>query len=112
MRIVKIRKTMARVEPRRLKLIPRGFSEAGVLSVPDDRDFLSERTAVVKRETRDLIFEVMFLRKSNHGGGDQENEPTSFERMPSTALNKALIRFTIYLPKVRILVNILSKKNA
>jgi hypothetical protein len=61
---------------------------------------MSERAAVLKREARDFIFVKKFLRKSNHGGGDQENEPKSFESMPSTDLNKALISFTVYLPIV------------
>ena len=39
-----------------------------------------------------------FLRKSNHGGGDQENDPKSFEKMPSTPLNNAPMIFTLNLP--------------
>lgn len=63
-----------------------------------------DRAAVVNRDARDLIFEEKFLTKSIHGGGDQENDPKSFEKMPSIPLNNALIVFTLNLPVARIVV--------
>ncbi len=76
---------MARADPSRLNMFLRDFPAAGLVSLPGNRSFL----------IRDLIFEKKFLKKSNHGGGDQENEPKSFERIPSTAFNKALMSFTV-----------------
>jgi hypothetical protein len=94
-------KTTARTEPSLLKLKLRCFSATGPVSLAGAVLLLPiERTAAAAPEARVLILCEKFLRNETQPGGDQVNEPKSFERMPRTVLNKALMNFTLYLPIV------------
>jgi len=91
-RVMTLERTRSRKE--RTGVASRCLSVKALTRSPD------ERATATKRDARFLILVEKFLRKSNHGGGDQENEPMRFERMRSVDLKNLIRNFIAFLLNV------------